>query len=69
MGRASKYFEFRLEVASIVDASEVIIGGTWNFFEMWGCSSTDFGHAKKPSLMANHGPMAQRLRLAASKLI
>lgn len=29
-------------------------------------SSTDFGHAGKRSLMAIQGPMAQRLRLAAS---
>lgn len=66
MGRASKYLEFRLEVASIVEDSEVIIGDTWNLFEMWGCSSTGFGHARKPSIMANQGSMAQRLRLAAS---
>lgn len=47
-------------------ASEVIIGGAWNFSEIWGCPSTGFCHAVKPSLMADQGPMAQRLRLAAS---
>lgn len=47
-------------------ASVVIIGDAWNFSEMWGCPTTGFGHAVRPSLMADQSPMAQKLRLAAS---
>lgn len=63
-------WEFRLEVANIVVASKIIIGGGWNISEIRGGSNatesyTGFDHVGKRSVTAIQGPMA---RLAASNL-